>query len=95
VLAVGLAGLVLFATSALTGPTALAAPGSLLAGLAGAWSLRRCQRLGFLRTRWGLVRRDEQPALFRFHVGCGWVAVVLWMLVGLLVGFGVLPTSPR
>jgi len=89
ILVLGLVGLVLFAAAAmLADRRALALPGSLIAGLAGAWSMLRCQKAGLLRTRQGIVRRDERPALFRFHVGCGWTAIVLWTLGGVLFGLG-------
>jgi len=93
ILVPGLLGLALFATGMLGGWRGLVAPGCAIAGLAGAASLLRAQRTGVLRTRQGLLRRSDHPALFRFHAGCGWTAVLLWTLGGLLFGLGVL--GPR
>jgi len=90
ILAMGLVGLGLFTAATLADRQACALPGSLIAGLAGAWSMLRCQKAGLVRTRQGIVRRDERPALFRFHVGCGWAAIVLWTLGGVLLAFGVI-----
>jgi hypothetical protein len=93
ILVSGLGGLALFATAILIGPKELAAPGSVIAGLAGGWSMLRCQSTGLIRTRRGFVRRRQHPGLFRFHLCCGWTALVLWTLVGVLLGLGVL-SSP-
>jgi hypothetical protein len=93
ILVPGLVGLALFATGMLGGGRGLVAPGCVIAGLAGAASLLRVQRRGVLRTLRGLVRRSDHPALFRFHAGCGWIALLLWTLSGLLFGLGVL--GPR
>ena len=89
-LALGLVGFALFLLSHLPGWRPLAALGSVIAGAAGGWSLLRCQRLGILRTRHGLLHRRDHPAGFRFHLGCGWTAILLWTLGGLLVGLGLL-----
>jgi hypothetical protein len=91
ILAMGLGGLALFGLGMLTNRPALVAPGSLMAGLAGAASMLRCQRMGMLRTRQGLLRRKDNPGMFRFHVSCGWTAILLWTLGGVLCGLGLLP----
>jgi len=93
ILALGLVGFGLFLLALLAGWRPLAAVGSVTAGVAGGWSLLRCQRLGILRTRHGLLHRRDHPAGFRFHLGCGWTAILLWTLGGVLFSLGVL--GPR
>src|SRR3954468_18083164 len=90
IVALGGAGVLAFGVAMLAGWRPPAAAGSLTAGVAGAWSMLRCQRRGIFRTRRGLLRRDDHPALFRLHLGCGWTAILLWTLGGLLFGLGVL-----
>jgi hypothetical protein len=89
ILALGFLGLGLFVAAMLAHRKDLALPGSLMAGLAGAGSLLRCQKAGLVRTRQGIVRRADRPALFRFHMGFGWTAVLLWTLGGVLFGLGI------
>lgn len=84
ILVLGILGLLLFVIGVLANRPVLVAPGSLIVGLAGAWSMRRCQRTGILRTRQGLLLRKDHPGLFRFHMSCGWTAILLWTIGGVL-----------
>lgn len=88
ILVLGLSGLAVMGAAMVAGARVLVAPGSVLVGVAGAWSMIQCQRKGEIRTNRGIYRKAECRVCYFLQLGWWWTATVLWTIGGVAFAFG-------
>ena len=83
-----LGGMIVVCIGAGTGIKPLVGAGTVIAGASMAIGLIENQRVGIIRTNWGIFRRSDCRLCFRLQLGFWWVVTLLWTLGGVLRGLG-------